>query len=534
MVGITSNFLENSVNNSIRTLPEFLINQIKAGEVVERPASLIKELLENSVDANSNKIEIHLVDNGLELISIIDNGTGIPQESLNLAFKKHSTSKISAFEDLFDLHTYGFRGEALASIASISRLTCTSQPKGEAIGGKIIIHGGHQQSLVPFHSDQTGTSIYVKDIFYNTPARLNFIKSKQSEKNSLKKILNYFLLTQPSIEFKIQYDEQEKSIFPPVKNISSRIQKLFFKKNENNKELWHIKKEYEDHQVELIASHKTSKGNAGKQHYLFVNNRLIEDKRIHQNVMHSLGNHWSQGESGHYVLFITAPPNMIDINVHPNKIQIKFSKENLVHSLISASIKSIHSKKENSSDDILITSREPNIPIGRKDFSSSQSLLPHQTPSSESYDNNNFSVITNNFVIKFGAPSILLSKNLILESISNALLKNTRSETTPLLVGEPIEDEILITESQLEMLSERGIEIDRISKEMLILKSIPTNLQTLPFLPIIKYLLMKIVNDVQSPSIHFTNEHWKSLIDENSIQHLGIPLTDDFLEKLIK
>lgn len=178
------------VSSRIHLLPEHLVDQIKAGEVIERPANLIKEILENSLDAEAKNISIHLVGGGMELIALEDDGRGMSFADLPYAFCRHATSKIDKFEDLYNLGSYGFRGEALASIASIARVTCVSHPSDPAIaGGRIVINAGETQSHQSLESDQQGTSLFIKDLFYNTPARLKFIKSMTSEKNALRRTL---------------------------------------------------------------------------------------------------------------------------------------------------------------------------------------------------------------------------------------------------------------------------------------------------------------------------------------------------------
>ena len=162
----------NSSSSSINLLPEFLVNQIKAGEVIERPASLLKELIENSIDASATQIDVHIIDNGLELVSVKDNGKGMTFQELPFAFCRHATSKIENLEDLYKLSSYGFRGEALASISSISRLTCRSISK-DGHGGKIIFHGSKQISHHPLQNNKPGTSLFIQDLFYIfTPIQL--------------------------------------------------------------------------------------------------------------------------------------------------------------------------------------------------------------------------------------------------------------------------------------------------------------------------------------------------------------------------
>ncbi|MDC0255252.1 DNA mismatch repair endonuclease MutL [Bacteriovoracales bacterium] len=323
--------MDSSSYNSINILPEFLVNQIKAGEVVERPASLLKELVENSIDAGSTKIEIHIIDNGLELVSVIDNGKGMTYDELPFAFCRHATSKIENLEDLYKLSSFGFRGEALASISSISRITCTSTTKNHD-GGKITIYGSKQISHLPFKNNKSGTSLFIKDLFYNTPVRLKFIKSKNSEKNALKKTIQSFLLSSPNVTFVIKWDSKEKEIFKNVElnNFHERVKKVFFKKSEDKK-LISIKYQYENYHVEGLLSNKSQ--------FLFVNERFFSDKTIHSLIIRTMNSIWPEGTAGHYIIKLTIPPHHLDVNVHPRKTQIKFLKSSLIYSLISSGLK---------------------------------------------------------------------------------------------------------------------------------------------------------------------------------------------------
>ena len=325
---------------TIKLLPEHLIDQIKAGEVVERPSSLVKELLENSIDANSSKIEIQIIDNGLELICVEDNGKGISFHDLPYAFCRHATSKIERYEDLYKLNSYGFRGEALASIASSSKLLCQSTPLDLTNGGRIEIDGGRQVTLNPLPNNKNGTSIYIRELFYNTPARLKFIKSKQSEKNSLKRIINSFLIANPSIDFSIKWDDKEKLIYKslPKGQLEKRLCKIFFNNKKNHLPLHMFNAEYEGNKIRGFLSQESGRGNAGKSHFLFANNRLFNDKSLHQAILRNAKDLWGEGNTGHYAVFISTPPSEIDVNVHPNKIQIKFFKSSTIYSLLSSMI----------------------------------------------------------------------------------------------------------------------------------------------------------------------------------------------------
>lgn len=353
----------NPDSSRIHLLPEHLVDQIKAGEVIERPASLIKEILENSIDAKSTKIDLHIINNGMDLISLIDNGQGMTFHELPFAFCRHATSKIERFEDLYHLNSYGFRGEALASIAAVSRVTCTSSPdENSPDGGKIIYHGGEclahdQQANLP-----QGTALFIKDLFYNTPARLKFVKSVQSEKNAIKRMVEASLLANPHITFSIKWDEQDKNFFPATADQQDRVAQVLLPKSKD-KSLYTIDAEYEGHRVRGYFSQSSSRGNAYKRQYLFANQRIFTDRQIHQTIIRNLEKLYPHGESGHYCVFIDVPENLIDVNVHPNKTQIKFFKLPVITALLSSEIKKIqgiHDLYEQTGFDNLMTEESAN------------------------------------------------------------------------------------------------------------------------------------------------------------------------------
>ncbi len=342
------------VSSRIHLLPEHLIDQIKAGEVIERPANLIKEILENSLDANSTNISIHLVAGGMELISIEDNGTGMSYKDLPYAFCRHATSKIDKFEDLYKLGSYGFRGEALASIASIARVTCVShQNICSDPGGRIVIHAGVTQSHQESKSSQEGTSLFIKDLFFNTPARLKFIKSAASEKNALRRVILSFVLTQPKTSFTVKWDDQDKKVYPtsddPLETKYNRVREIFYGKSKAL-DFHHFESEYEGHSIEGFFSKSSSKGASYKKHFLFANDRLFTDRQIHQTILRSMEGLYPQGESGHYVVFLKIPPSLLDVNVHPHKTLIKFYKMQVITGLLSSQIKKLQQQENEKSN----------------------------------------------------------------------------------------------------------------------------------------------------------------------------------------
>jgi DNA mismatch repair protein MutL len=487
----------------IEILPEHIIDQIKAGEVLERPASLIKELIENSLDAGSTEINIHLVENGLDLLSIEDNGHGMSFESLPYAFLRHATSKLKNYEDLYHLHSFGFRGEALASVAASARLTCTTQPKNlEETGGKIIIHGGSQELLIPYRSSSQGTSLYIKDLFYNTPARLKFIKSKISEKSALKKMLYAFVLSNSQTSFSIKWDEKEREIFKVVapEDTHKRVEQVFFSKNSKNveSEIWTASEFYQDYKVEVYFTPGTYTSPQYRHHYLFANNRFFQDKSLHLSVLRTLEPLWRFGESGHYMVKITVPTEELDVNVHPNKTQIKFLKSDVIYSLLVTSLRGAlkaHAKETSSS----FTSS--NEPLKQEQFFSreeNQSFdLLNMNSAHQSFDyrlsgsglmssQTQLTTQSSSPVLGFISSSIVLItlenrfyiadiKKIIAEYVSTSLLEFVKNDelSGPLLISEPFKVPLGKIDSHFEDLKDLGFDLDRLNSEVIALRTLP-------------------------------------------------------------
>lgn len=486
----------------IQILPEHLIDQIKAGEVIERPASLIKELLENSLDAQSKNLKIHLVDAGMELIQIEDDGIGMSFDDLPYAFCRHATSKIDRFEDIYNLNSYGFRGEALASLSSIARVTCVSHPQEDpSQGGRLIIHGAQTISHTPQASEQSGTSFFIKDLFYNTPARLKFIKSKTSEKNSLKRILNSFLLCSPQVNFTIRWDDEDKLFFPAVQadQTKQRIAQVLVKKKDEQ-QIYEIDESYEDHRIIAYLSKDSSRGSAHKQQYFFANQRLFFDKSLHQLVLRSMEKVWGPGESGHYAIFIQAPPSQIDVNVHPHKTQVKFFKSSLVYSLLSGMLKKLqdikcHSPSPSNTPELFDQDEYQDLELNEM-----LSLEQNQGPSSEYRTNDLYNtqaleleakdqdvlVLEKSFFLHpYRGKHYLVSYQRYLGQLLKdkliALAPLSEAETTPLLISEPYKISQGAIDTHLIELRPFGFEIDRLDPHTLALRAIPRMIESLNY-----------------------------------------------------
>jgi DNA mismatch repair protein MutL len=495
-------------NTKIEILPEHIIDQIKAGEVLERPASLVKELIENSLDAGSTEINIHLIENGLELLSIEDNGHGMSFDNLPYAFLRHATSKLKNYEDLYRLKSFGFRGEALASVAASARITCTTQPKDLSLdGGKIIIHGGEQTLLISNKSNTHGTGLFIKDLFYNTPARLKFIKSKVSEKSALKKMLYAFVLSHPETQFSIKWDEKEKEIFKKEESLH-RAQQVFYSKinKENSTQIWSASEEYDGYKVEVFFTPTTHSTPQYRHHYLFANDRFFQDKSFHSAVLRTLEPLWRFGESGHYMVKITTPATDLDVNVHPNKTQIKFLKSDVIYSLLVTGLrKALKNHTESFNAQILAGSteilqspfftREENQNLDLRNMSETELQGQNHYPQN-SYSNpyRNFTQTHSSQSEQVPASPLLglISPNIILLKLENSFyiadvkkiiahfltasfleFQEKEEVPSPLLISEPFKISNGKIDTHWEDLKLLGFELDRLNQEVIVLRTIP-------------------------------------------------------------
>ena len=305
----------------IRELSKSMINKIAAGEVVERPANVVKELVENSIDAGADRVEIEIVRGGVEEIRIIDNGCGIPSDQLVLALSPHATSKLSEPDDLFRIHTLGFRGEALASIAEISRLTLTSRVEGAKEGSRIRCDGGNRSEILPL-GRAVGTTIEVRDIFFNVPARRKFLKSVQSEFGHIQEAVVRLAIPNSNISFVLKHNGRLIYDLPANEGYKERLRRLF--KDDVASRLIHVEMQYQDIRVEgYIGSPDLSRGTTALQ-YIFLNKRYIRDRALQHAVAEAYrGLQLSQRYPVAF-LNVTVPPSFVDFNVHPTKMEVRF------------------------------------------------------------------------------------------------------------------------------------------------------------------------------------------------------------------
>ena len=319
----------------IQLLPDHIANQIAAGEVIQRPSSVVKELLENAVDAGSTDINVIIKDAGKALIQVIDNGSGMSGTDARLSFERHATSKLRIADDLFSLRTKGFRGEALASIAAIAQVEMKTRREADELGHYLVVEASEvkKQELI---SVAVGTSVAVKNIFFNVPARRNFLKSNSVEMRHILEEFHRIAIAHTDIAFSLYQNDMEVYQLRPAK-LSQRIVQLLGKSHQQQL----VSCEEETSLMNIrgyIGKPENSKRTRGEQ-YIFVNNRYIKNNYLNHAVLSAYEGLLQEKQYPFYALFIEIEPRHIDVNVHPTKTEIKFDDERSIYGIVRAAVK---------------------------------------------------------------------------------------------------------------------------------------------------------------------------------------------------
>ncbi|HDS1595795.1 TPA: DNA mismatch repair endonuclease MutL [Stenotrophomonas maltophilia] len=321
----------------IRPLPEILINQIAAGEVVERPASVVKELVENAIDAGASRVDIDLEEGGVRLIRIRDNGSGIAPEQLPLAVSRHATSKIADLDDLESVATLGFRGEALPSIASVSRFTLCSRRAHDEHGSALQIEGGKIGEVTP-RAHAPGTTVEVRELFYNVPARRKFLRAERTELGHIEEWLRSLALARPDVELRVSHNGKASRRYKPGDLYSdARLAETLGEDFANQA----VRVDHSGAGLRLhgwIAQPHYSRASADQQ-YLYVNGRSVRDRSVAHAVKMAYGDVLYHGRQPAYVLFLELDPTRVDVNVHPAKHEVRFRDSRLVHDFVYRTLK---------------------------------------------------------------------------------------------------------------------------------------------------------------------------------------------------
>jgi len=328
---------------TIRLLPKQLVNRIAAGEVVERPAAALKELVENSLDSGATKIDIGLRDGGQALIRVADNGEGMNAEELKLSIERHATSKMPD-EDLWNIQSFGFRGEALPSIGSVSRLSITSQKKGSDEAWQILVEGGSVSKIRPA-SLSAGTLVEVRDLFYATPARLKFLKTKRTESSASREIIEKLAMANHNVAFSFREDDKKPLDFPVSSKLidddkvafKDRIESVLGKEFIDNSTL--ISFDRDDMNIYGFVGLPSWHHATTRKQHLFVNGRPVKDKLLIGALRGAYGDLIPKGRFPAVALFLKLPAGDVDVNVHPTKAEVRFRESQKVRGLIISSIR---------------------------------------------------------------------------------------------------------------------------------------------------------------------------------------------------
>ncbi len=362
------------MDDVIRLLPEGIANQIAAGEVVQRPASVVKELLENAIDAGATSIQLIVRESGKSLVQVVDDGTGMSTTDARMSFERHATSKITRSEDLFRIRTMGFRGEALASIAAVAQVEMKTRKHDQEVGTEIVVHASEIQKQEPV-ATSPGTSICVKNLFYNVPARRNFLKSNPVEYRHISDEFHRVALAYPDIAFTLHNNDAETFRLERGK-LSKRIVQLFNRNYQN--QLIPCEETTPDLKIHgYIGKPEYAKKTRGEQ-FFFVNGRFIKNNYLNHAMTTAYDKLIPDDFHPFYVLFIELDPAVVDINVHPTKTEVKFQDDRLLYGII------LSSARQALSNFNVAPSLDFNSDVNFEYFTSRRELL--ETPSDRNYE----------------------------------------------------------------------------------------------------------------------------------------------------
>lgn len=320
------------MSDIIHLLPDSIANQIAAGEVIQRPASVVKELVENAIDASASQVQVNIKDAGRTLIQVIDNGKGMSETDARMAFERHATSKISTADDLFSLHTMGFRGEALASIAAVAHIDLRTRARGSELGTYLVLSGSNLETIEPDACNE-GCIFSVKNLFYNVPARRKFLKSNETEFRNIITEFERIALVNPQVGMSLYHNDTE--IFNlPESGLRQRIINVYGKSL--NQKMLSLDAQSSLVTISGFIGRPDSSKKRGALQYFFVNGRFMKHPYFHKAVMQAYEQLIPQGEQPNYFIYFTLDPSTIDVNIHPTKTEIKFENEQPIWQILMA------------------------------------------------------------------------------------------------------------------------------------------------------------------------------------------------------
>ena len=529
------------MSDIIKILPSDVSNKIAAGEVVQRPSSVLKELLENSIDASSTRIQIIIKDAGKNLIQVIDNGKGMSRNDMHLSFIKHATSKINKIEDIFSISSMGFRGEALAAISSVSMLEMESINEDQN-GHFIEINGGdflrEKDSNI-----QEGTSIKIKNIFYNVPARRNFLKSDFVELRHILDVFHRLAISHPEIEFSFINNEEE-IFYLKEESLNKRIISIFGEKIREN--LIPINESTQIANISgFVLKPEFSKKSRSNQ-FVFVNNRFIKSQFISHSISASFEGLLNDGYHPGYFLFIEIDPTKIDVNVHPNKTEIKFDDDQNLYSIINSSVK--HCLGIYQVSPVLDFDKDPSM-----DISYDQVKLQPTIPNIEiNSDFNPFKIFNDDKVSIIINDEIAPDNKLILEDDNNQDLKIfqilnkfivSTNKSSLIIINQNLAHQRILYESFLKSIFENSvnsqklvfpIELSLTKKQLLLYNIIIDEFKSIGFDINVKNKLMLIESIPYGIEKNNVEEIIENILNEDFNTSNDFSASDFFAKRLSK
>tara|TARA_B100001939_G_scaffold231674_1_gene199565 strand:- start:121 stop:1866 length:1746 start_codon:yes stop_codon:yes gene_type:complete len=529
------------MSDIIKILPGDVSNKIAAGEVVQRPSSVLKELIENSIDADSSRIQIIIKDAGKNLIQVIDNGKGMSRNDMRLSFIKHATSKINRIEDIFSITSMGFRGEALAAIASVSMVEMESINNNKN-GHFIEINGGEVISEKDSNI-QEGTSIKIKNIFFNVPARRNFLKSDFVELRHILDVFHRLAISYPEIEFSFINNEEE-IFYLKEEPLNKRIISIFGEKIRQN--LIPIN---ESTQIANISGYvlkpEFSKKSRNNQ-FIFVNNRFIKSQFISHSIFASYDGLLKDGYYPGYFLFIEIDPTKIDVNVHPNKTEIKFDDDQNLYSIINSSVK--HCLGIYQVSPLLDFDKDPSMEISY-DQVKSQPTIPSIEINSEfnpfqAFNEDKSDKVTNDFLATNNKLNLEDENNQALKifQILNKFIVST-NKSSLIIINQNLAHQRILYESFLKSIFENSvnsqklvfpIEISLTKKQVLLYSKINDEFKSIGFDISVKSELMLIESIPFGIEKNNVAEVIESILNEDFNTSNDYSTSDFFAKRLSK
>ncbi|MEF8873401.1 MAG: DNA mismatch repair endonuclease MutL [Candidatus Thermoplasmatota archaeon] len=533
----------------IQILSEDTVNQIAAGEVIERPASVVKELIENSLDAGADEIDVKVEEGGKKKIEVKDNGTGMTTEEVKLAFKKHATSKIEDIEDLDDLSSLGFRGEALPSIAAVSKVTALTKAEDQLEGTKFVIHGGDVVEVEEAGCAE-GTTIRVKDLFYNTPARKKYLKKTNTELAHVSEVVTRNAIAEPGVQFSLTHEGRELTFVPKSGSMLENVKAIYGK--EVAKKMVKVKSEEEGLTIDGYVS-KPDINRSNRRHiFTYVNSRYVKNNILKKGITNGYGTLLKKGRYPLAFLNLEIDPEKIDVNVHPTKTKIRFLEEEEVEEKVAEAVDSALLKedlvpsvkeKEGSSKEEVETEKEEKEER-RRDLAQSQLDMEEEDEVEESKLSHMRVVGTlKDLYIVVETPSgmAVVDQHAAHERINYEALKkkiDDKIDSQKLVSPKTVElqpKEAAILRANEELLSKLGFELDHFGKTTFRIRGVPVIFQEIQEKEILHSVLDELMERKGTSLEERREEMVKYMACHDSVtagDKLSITKARDLLEEL--